>query len=161
MRFETFCNKLRKELGLKKLGTGVYARVYGNDTHVYKIIAKPTEQACTINYLKWCKKHHETNPWLPKVYEIRQCRGFVIVKMERLEIGKEVSKVNKFERCSGGTRVWDAYDAQKVVKTTKDAGLKQVMKYLARVSPYDGFDMHSDNFLLRGNQVVITDPLAC
>lgn len=181
MKVEPFANvkDVSKKLG-KKLGSGFYGSAFASKTNKNRIIKvfDPYDGGY-IDFVKMVLKN--PNPSFPKIYDTyktivkdRPYNDFVVkfvVEMERLDY-------RKTERGTAATRkrvaklfsnVYDAESLRDAICRLKppklDPSVKSItaaMKILIRhrMFIFHANDLHCDNFMFRGNTIVITDPVA-
>lgn len=161
---------------VKSIGSGSYGEVYadkGSDV-VYKIgdAGDNDGYLAFIKVLGTQKKH---NPFLPKIYGVRFIRGksgdhTFVVAMERLtSLERGMGNVCDWfeDELNGGYSLsYNANHVEKVlgVKKTMPKPLKEALSVLRKARNSGGYnvdwDLHSGNFMMRGKQIVVTDPLA-
>ncbi len=168
---DQYTRRLRK-MKIKQLGSGAYSRVYAHPEHEDVAVKLLTDE--DPRYLKFAKECMKLdNPWLPKVYSIEKVRfgdGEVshLIFMERLNKPtavkiKKASEVIQQDlpaclRINAGNfanfrpMVW-----RRVKQYTKDKSIKQMANLLAKI---DTNDIHDGNVMMRGDQLVFTDPVA-
>lgn len=161
----------------KVVGRGAYATVYGSKESdiIYKVGEVSSNQPY-LSYVKVLSRLKKHNPFTPKIYGVRFYKGkksrdnywvddsdYFVVAMERLNTAKgKASQVhNWFDTMLGG---WAEDMSQEIlgVKMIIPEQLQHAMDILkASIRKSNGcFDFHKGNFMMRGNQVVITDPLS-
>lgn len=160
---------------LKHFGSGCYASVYGSKKSniVYKVGLVEKNDGY-MAYLKVLQKQRVQNPYLPKIHGVRIYTNgrdsYYVAALEKL---KELpynmySIVDAFEEACKDWMCDESISAGR-----KKLGIKTVViypKYLKEAldvirtakksSRNIGYDLHDGNFMMRGKQVVITDPLA-
>jgi len=175
-------------LKLKKLGEGAYATVLGSPSGktVFKIGADDGDGAYNdiqcdayLNYLKVVCKD-QSNPFFPKIKSatvyLRGKEYAYIIEMERLtslEDGKNHNKLGATERYLFDVLQEDeslegmAHNVEVMLKLApelkhnkKVTSLLMMSKKLSKLIQEWGNDMHDGNIMLRGRQLVITDPIA-
>lgn len=162
--FRDVCRTIAREAGLKFISKGWYSRVYGNADTVVKIINNVASQQDTLAFLRYAKKHCDSNPFLPRVFSITVDGRYAIVAMEKLSNARWRVREAKLEKLIGYGfgEIYDRRDLQEATKLAKDENLRNVLKYLhgrAR-RKFAELDLHQQNYLWRGEQIVITDPFA-
>lgn len=170
-----------KEQGATRLlGSGAYGKVYsasGMD-RVFKI-GEVEENAGYLAFVRQVIKDKTNNPLLPKIYSVKifasdGCKYFV-VEMERLSSMKKLQKnaaiafrdmLNVYGESS--PMFSDGHKALGIQVHIPES-ISNAMSLLRRAysnanrnTCYDSveWDLHFGNFMRRGNQLVITDPLA-
>lgn len=169
---ETAIRVLIKNQGrFTRIGSGCYADVYGNKKSnvVYKV-GEVDSNAPYLAYVKALRVSRDANPYLPKIHGIRiysnGCKydDHFVVAMEKLTPlpRKLHSMPYFFERLLGDDgRDSDDY-ASAVALGIISNHMQHAIKLLHRAYKSErdsSFDIHSGNFMLRGEQIVITDPL--
>lgn len=162
----------------KKLGFGSYGTVYGSrDSDVVYKIGDATDNEGYLAFIKVLAKQKTQNPYFPKIYGVRFIKGkegdywggsnkVFVVAMEKLKpLPNKMREVCEIFEEEVRT---DCYSTN---KRNADAllGIKRkVPKQLleafdalrtAYKSGDCSWDLHSGNFMVRGKQVVCTDPL--
>ena len=166
----------------RRIGSGSYGDVWGtkhNDI-VYKI-GNANDNTGYLSFMEVLAKQKTHNPFFPKIYGLRYLKykmayreeSTFVVAMEKLKrlSSKHTPVVGFFNDELDGEYddygVDEAYAVLGVKRSipkplaTALSVLREANK-IANKKCYYGvdWDLHSDNFMLRGNQVVITDPLA-
>ncbi len=161
-----------KTLNIKRLGKGRYSAVYAhptlNDTAV-KVIYDPDPQY--VKFAKRCMRLN--NPWLPRIYAIEKVHFADsvshIIFMERLE-KPTVSQIKKAcEKVQNGLeahfkvppphRFSSFFRSHwiRISQTANDQQIRQLAKIMCAVGAND---IHDGNVMMRGDQLVFTDPVA-
>lgn len=137
----------------KQIGSGLFAVVLKNKTYPYVLKIYDKNDTGYKHYLDFCIKNQD-NPYVPKIkgrpVSIRDTR-YMVIRIETLE------PINK-----GDMRTF--YILWEGVRngTTTDRNLKKVIDFIEMMKTDPGihFDLHQGNVMKRGNQLVVTDPLA-
>lgn len=178
MTGEQFVRKFVEAHDLKFLGDGACATVYKGKDCVYKIGTVKDNQAY-LAYIQTIAESGIQNPFLPKVFGVRIVDKNMIVALEELSDefygGDMKEKIGISHHELETLCEWIAYDTDgDNQKRIDEYSLKIKEKFRNELmaaayivaattkSPNSKgcrFDMHSGNFMLRGKQVVITDPL--
>lgn len=158
--------------GFKKIGAGCYASVYGapGADHVYKVGDLHDNEG----YLAYLKVVHRNgkNPFFPRIHALQYVTGrdmdgdVFVVKMERLKplTNREVYAMDDI----AGVMV-DLQDTQSKLDTIHGLGMirvdrtfREAIIAIARAARrnFSHLDLHGGNFMRRGSQLVITDPLS-
>lgn len=136
-----------KSYGFKLLGQGKYASVFGNDKYpfVVKVFMK---DAAYLKWIEFCLKN-QNNKYVPKI------KGKVI-KITDLFYAIRLEKLTSYYGADSnfGTQ-YDAY-LRTGKKPTNDQELKDIFDYFDQYKSL--LDLHNENLMLRGKQVVIIDP---
>lgn len=123
--------------GFKPLGSGKYGAVFANRSYpfVIKVFMKDTAYLLWLNFCKM----HPNNPYCPKIRGkvVRLGDNFMAVRLEKLEDGGNPDQI--YNMAQRG-----------------DKNAIQVVEFLNKYQKL--LDMHSGNVMMRGDQLVITDP---
>lgn len=154
--------------GVKNLGSGCYGCVYQHPT-LPNVVAKIYDYDDAYDhYINWCTKNQK-NPYVPKIYSIHKCEKFTIVFLEKLE---EVSldlyedwEEKTFPRhlkhlLHNPSKYKKENDLLSNPILKRDKNLKIMIEFLIKVKNLYRIDLHDGNIMLRGEQIVITDPIA-
>jgi hypothetical protein len=162
---------------MKFLGSGCYGSVYGaKDSDVVYKIGKVSSNKPYLSYIKVLAKQKKHNPYTPKVYGVRYIkdqRGMTVfvVAMEKLTaLPRDMYDVASYfegELEYGGNDD-SKQDAEKVLGIVRKVPkqLNEAMSILRNAFDEAGgkwdanWDLHEGNFMMRGKQVVCTDPLS-
>jgi hypothetical protein len=135
-----------KKYGFSLLGSGKYASVYGNPKYDYVLKVFMKDSA----YLKWIEfvQKNKGNPYVPKV------KGKV-VKITPTFYAIRLEKLSKFT--SGGQFMKDfsAWQKDNSFKSS-DQNIQDILDYFGKHKKL--LDLHGENMMMRGNQLVIIDP---
>lgn len=164
-RIDIFVEKI-KDMGYKpvQLGRGYFGEVYQHPRRpddVIKLFHK------NPNYLKWaeyCKTYYKKNPHLPRITMIKSIDNqTAFVMMEKLDDLTD----KRFKDAMGD--VWQMYGPWPTPGQVLHAGRRLKAEFpklyftfkdmAARFGKIKNWDMHSGNFMQRGDTVVITDPI--
>ena len=178
MSGEQFTREFVNAHDLEFLGDGACATVYKGKDCVYKIGTVKDNQAY-LAYIQTIAESGIQNPFLPKVFGVRIVAENVIVALE--ELSDEFYAGDMKEQIGIGHHEletlceWIAYNHNNENQARIDEYSLKIKKkfrnelmaaaYIVAAttkSPNSKgcrFDMHAGNFMLRGQQVVITDPL--
>jgi len=137
-----------KKFGFKKLGSGKYGSVFGNAKYPY-VIKVFMKDAAYLRWLKFCMSN-KNNPYIPAV------RGKVI------KITPTIYAV-RLEKLTSGSFTGPFYDEYR--KWVADNSFKSSNKDIQDILDYFGkgdnkklLDIHGDNVMKRGSQLVVIDP---
>lgn len=162
--FRTVCRTIARQAGLKFISNGYYSRVYGNADTVMKIIDNVENQQDTLAFLRYAKKHCDSNPFLPRVLSVTEGEHYAIVMMEKLSKARWQVREAKLEKLIGYGfgEMYDRRDLEEAIKITEDENLRKVLKYLhgRALRNCAELDLCPWNYLWRGKQIVITDPFS-
>jgi len=144
---------------MKRLAKGSFSVVYLHEesNEVVTKIFRTSNNEGTIQYLEFCKKNAESNPYLPKVYAIHEKGEFTAVLMERLKSDSYDADdwIDKFlVRGSNWSRIRVRRIADKHVRT-----VIRFLRNVIKTTEGHKFDFHGDNIMYRGTQPVFTDPI--
>jgi hypothetical protein len=167
--------------GLRMIGSGCYGKVYGaKGLDVVFKICQTDDNEAYLSYVNEVVHMKEHNPYTPLIHGIRHyCKGkrgvdeldHFVVAMERLRWAKDKKERDML---NGIARWFDAqFDEYRAplneitndklgVHLTIPAPLVELMDLLERAQSNSGdawWDFHSGNFMLRGEQVVVIDPI--
>lgn len=155
----------------RQIGSGMYAEVYGSAKykHVYKI-GDYDEDDGYIRFLREMRKLPKHNPYFPVIYGMRIFQNgensCYVVAMERLV---EIPHKHRFAAEMIVDIIEDLFFNRK--QTFPQAlellgvGFKippdilTALGVIKKANRKDGYDIHTGNIMLRGSQLVITDPL--
>lgn len=164
--------KLKKKRRMKTIGTGCFANVYASKSGrtVIKVgtLAEEGDRCCAngryLQYIALTQKH-PNNPFFPRVKKVKIFENSVsdpyfMVEMERLKIVKKNSYpiAELFE--------YTMQDDRSIVAITAMFGkvnkhLVQAHKVMQKMIGEYGacVDIHNENIMKRGPQLVLTDPV--
>lgn len=162
----TFMDEFKKAHNLRYLGSGVAGAVYGNKAqdYVYKLF--DLDDIGYMIYLSHALRNQE-KATVPTIYGIRIFRTKALVCMEKLQASTKVIRGYN-RRDDVIDTLWDISrgrptDANKSKRFSANdiAELQDTFKKLKRQSDgtFADLDLHDGNFMFRGNQLVLTDPL--
>lgn len=159
---------LKAELGIKELrniGHGCYATVYGAKglDKVYKVGVINQNKDGYLRYVNAILKDAPDNPYTPRIYRMWNLKTgsrqnyYFVIEMERLKSSNgndalsdtieklvcEPSSIHALTRLG--------------VEVPKE--LVQVTKLISKLLVHSSNDIHPGNIMMRGGQVVITDPI--
>jgi hypothetical protein len=170
-----------RDSGLTVIGEGFYSLVIRNPTMpgVIKINKRPDDP--WHHYARYSMDHSD-NPMVPKVYELFQNESGTkaVAWMEELSRAKIETSIGMHKVVSAvGSPEFsktypDAKTAKKKIKdyltkwfaidyggSYNDGDLARIVSWMAEVSKTGHFcsDCHPNNWMLRGDQLVLIDPL--
>lgn len=154
------------------LGSGAYGRVYGSKEG--KVVYKMGDASDNEGYLAFIKtlsKQKTHNPYLPQIYGVRFIKDskgneYFVVAMERLQPlpSKHFDVADVMQDLITGSKDSSSAEAIVGIKRSVPKQLVQAVRVVRDAykskQRYVNWDLHSGNFMLRGQQVVITDPLS-
>lgn len=139
-------NRYMSNYDFRPLGSGKYASVYGNEKYPYVLKVFQKDSA----YLRWIKFSltHKHNPYVPKI------KGKV-VKITPMIYAIRLEKLSP-TYMSG--EFADEYQQWMNDKThqASDPDIQEILDFFA--DNKNLLDLHSENVMKRGNQLVIIDP---
>lgn len=171
--FRTFEYGDVKNLFAKKfkyLGAGAYGTVYApHDTsknYVFKV-GNTDRNGAYLSYVKVAMAN-QANPYFPRIQSIKYYRSSYgntfVVKMERLAQFDETKDQSAVQSFLHGNSLKQTLKFMKgigvTVETPAYAFLKQVDDALSPLFAMHCNDCHKGNFMFRGDQIVITDPVS-
>src|SRR5690606_32600660 len=134
-----------------KLGAGYFSMVYDNpyDTEtVFKVNIHKQDKGpdAWIDYAAWCMRHSDEDPHFLKVHEIAVFPECFVAIMEKLEEADE-----------GSREILTAYHSYRQCPVHLEERVAAFRVAAARVHSDIGLDdLHGDNIMRRGQQIVIT-----
>lgn len=154
----------RKELddymqnhGFTLLGDGYMASVYGSNKYPYAIKLFINDRGYE-NWLKFCFANQD-NPYVPKlrsksITTVVKDPLIRAIRMEKLAPARTVGRRTEIAEFERRYDLW-MYDNN---YEEEDQHLAQVFGILKHYNNH--LDLHDGNFMLRGDQLVVTDPFA-
>lgn len=154
------------------LGSGGFASAYRVGNRAIKI-GSLHKNTAYLAYVRQVFKDPE-NPLFPKIYNATiymspdgdRAQSVIYVEMELLDnADSREDRFNYYEEMRSLRRMITAPDKhpEQLLDTTLSNTIKAVRRAFVNARRLDDstvFDMHLGNFMLRGNQIVITDPIA-
>lgn len=176
-----YFKRLVKKHGIKKLGGGAFSQVFQHP-QFHNVAVKVYRNKDTVyrRYLAWCMKN-QSNPFVPKIIEQVQFTGtsdpYNIVFMQKMEPVGTNRFVNEVAKALGLTFIeredlYDVYEdnlgsGREFYRFMKQAAQSDrcnpdFARLWAHVASYgvDVVDFHAGNAMMRGRQLVVTDPVA-
>lgn len=168
-----YVDELIEKAQLQNIGSGAYAKVYSrNDLNVVFKVGDAEDNSGYMSYLKALSQVKTKNPYFPKIYEASIVRGrnsydsVLVVAMERLRELEYVSLqklrpvIDWFD--NNAWHIDRLFELSKLLGIKYPIHLSQALRVLQKAYKTSGgsFDLHAGNFMLRGEQLVITDPIA-
>lgn len=167
-----YSERLISTLNIKKLGSGAYAHVFQHPAF-RNVVAKvfTNKDATHRKYLTWCMQN-QNNKYVPQIISMVPVKSetddkYNIVFMQKMS---KVSS-NRFGNWLGdyfGEDAEDAYEDEdweeiyrlmnNGIRFSKDADLKSIWAHIKSYGA-NRFDLHADNVMLRGQQIVFSDPV--
>lgn len=152
----TYVRRLR-DLGIEQLGHGYYSHVFQHPQ--LPDIAIKVVDSEDFMYLRWARwsKLHPGNAFMPVIESIIQYQDYALVFMEKLERIHDM-EYDTFLADIGWPGGFNSTNIESARDDVHSDDLRLVLYFLAR---YKGFlDLHPNNFMQRGHQIVFSDPLA-
>lgn len=158
-----------KSFGYVFASQGSFSYVYLRGESAVKVCHAAAHEDGALLYLEWLRDTKPDNPAFPHVYHVwrkEDATGRLtayIAEMEALEPAtmeafSTYDRQRKHMRAAIYGNSWTAH-----VEGDIDVTLPEVQAAQAIRAKFDGiasFDLHEHNWMLRGTQPVITDPLA-
>ena len=172
--FEDYIDRL-EELGIECIGEGAYACVFQHPT-LKNIVVKvfKTKDVEFAKYLKFCRTHQH-NPYVPKIYgHHRSSTEYEIVFLERLKrvrVWQAVSRLVSKQFTLTKEQAKNLKSAFMMPEPETFRELNKLVKSRAANPDFEEFwnhirthgprrlDFHPGNMMLRGKQLVFTDPV--
>lgn len=173
MDARSFIDRLQRR-GFVMLGAGAFSTVLGKPGYPRVIKVGRGQPEGWIDYIMWADKAGYAGSFAPKVFSLKihfdyrygpfqwgreLNNSWYVAVMERLDC--TIAAVT----CPGKRRIYrhmaSALYGDLPCKTLEDMA-PGATKFCAdlRAAGFEYFDLHDGNFMLRGNQVVCTDPLS-
>ena len=165
---ESYSSYLKRiaKLGARQLGKGRDSVVFQHPTDS-KVVVKMTFEGMsgTLGWLKWCSM--SKNPFVPRVYHMQKAKlgiyQYVFTFMEKLvptKFDTVVKVVNanlpaEFRMPARVMRL--GMFSKEEVENVKNPDLKEVLTVMRRMA--GKIDFKDGNYMLRGTQLVFTDPV--
>lgn len=156
--------------GFRQIGAGCYGVVYGskNSDIVYKV-GDADDNAGYLAYITALSKRKTHNKFTPRIHGVRIYKSkydsCFIVAMEKLQKlpARHKKEIYNFDNIYAEmkypnitTAIFNV--AVKIPKQLRDA-IDLIIK-CEKTTHYVDVDFHAGNFMMRGDQIVIIDPLA-
>lgn len=162
-----YVHRIRDDLGLTMVGRGFNAHVFQHpaiDDMVVKVVVDHDKGY--FYYFRWVLKN-QNNPFVPKIYDIRkiQCTNpeadgpkYSIIFMEKLEHidDYEYHEFMAEMECID-PKHYTTDDIAHARDHSRNDHLRAVLTHL--MNRPTSIDFHKGNFMKRGKQIVIIDPL--
>lgn len=175
----------RQAKNIRVIGTGAFAAVWGakNSPVVFKV-GDYYDNDGYLAYIKELAKSRKHNPFTPRIYGMWIFRNkndssdaYFVVAIERLESGYKrngftwavewledmVYTFNKNNSRNKEKEILNKFfGIKQMLPKNMPKDLVEVAEMLKRAYKKSGadWDIHTGNCMMRGNQLVITDPLA-
>lgn len=134
--------------GFKKLGSGKYASVFGHSKYPY-VVKVFMKDAAYLKWIEFCQSNRD-NKYVPKIRGkvTKINKMFMMIRLEKLtpySSGKSASEFN------ASFAKWKSTG-----EMPEDQDLVDVFTYFAKYKKL--LDLHGENMMMRGNQIVVIDP---
>jgi hypothetical protein len=185
-RLQEYVKRLKK-LGIKQLGSGNFADVFQHPTMPNVVVKLLTEHDRGYEaYVKFAQKN-KSNKYVPRIlqvvdadkafdkkgeYDMGDLRLIFMEKLEPIHYNKYIDfgehvvdcagiKAKKGEHINVEKALMDLATWKACAAQTKDKDLAAVAKFVVKTEggPVQ-LDMHDGNMMMRGSQVIITDPFS-
>lgn len=141
-------NDIMSAYGFEKLGAGKYASVFGNRIYPY-VIKVFMKDSAYIRWISFCLKN-KNNLYCPKI------KGKV-VKLTDMVYAIRLEKLNPTTLSGQFAQDYRAWQKdQNHVSTDKD--IQDILDFFGQRDNKKLLDLHDENVMARGNQLVIIDP---
>lgn len=154
------------DLGFKKIGVGNFGTIYKNDVYPYVIKIFNAKDINYISWLQWSIKN-QSNRFVPKIKGSlsKVNDSLFAIRLEPLTECKDTKQVLALEvlinHPSSVDNLTDPYYQIGIKRLSEnpkeDLDLKTVCEFLHKKQHQ--LDLGIDNFMMRGDQIVIVDPL--
>lgn len=161
--------KLLVSKGAKLIGNGESSNVYSvpSGTNVVKVgpIYETAEEEGALVWLEWCRANRSV--YVPRIDHLESMDdSYFVCSMEHLKNAR-MADIQKFIKDNDLQKVLtpksghaDRFVLSKDIKSKAPAALLEVLRQLSRMtSTAFLLDLKVENFMLRGNQLVFTDPI--
>ena len=162
--------------GIRVLGSGAFSIVYAWQGTAIKITHDPNDK--WIEYARYAQENWQSNPMLPKVFDLYELHGWCVARMELLEDADITHSVGMFdvvkavrspvfglmnptrkrkcERIEAYLRKW--FDMRWVGHYNR-THLANIVLWMAGKGSKVNIDCHGKNWMQRDKQLVLTDPI--
>lgn len=167
-----YSDRLVKTLNIKRLGSGAYAHVFQHP-HYSNVVVKVFQGKDKVykKYLKWVMAH-QSNAYVPQIieavpYKVPGGESYTIVFMEKMTPMSTLKFRRWLRDVCGQDAVqahhdydWDDLleEMDSAILLSNDHDLREVWGCI-RSFGAKHMDLHSGNVMLRGTQLVFTDPV--
>jgi hypothetical protein len=153
-------SKQLKELGWKRIGSGAFARVYEHPNYPLVLKIFSSKDSCYIKFLKYVEQH-STNPFLPKVRGklLKLNNDYYAVRLEKLQPLDISEWEDVYDEMIYELINESGYDFDLAIrKYPKHRNFLNTLRDISD-SLNCRLDIHRYNFMKRGKQTVIIDPV--
>lgn len=172
-RYGEYLERLTDDLNVKSLGSGAFAEVFQHPTLKNVVVKVLRKDPNYLRYAEFCRARPR-NPWLPKIAAITpvQIVGSPhahLVFLEKLnrgtlrairELKKSLTKDYGLPVTADDKSWFTAKGWRNLAERTKDKGLAEFALFAGDPKNHRRLDLHEGNLMLRGTQLVFTDPLS-
>jgi hypothetical protein len=180
--FRGYVKRLREDHRLRLMGNGSFGHVFQHPT-LSNVVVKVYERNTytqTVSWLRWCYRN-QNNPYVPRIIKMGKLKNlkkatadvlsYHIVFMEKLEplsrknlrallVTKNVDPaVLRFDRKDNRWYFAPSLLRREEDFRVKDKYLDAVLQKIFRLSMRSHTDVTERNCMMRGNQLVFTDPV--
>lgn len=150
--------KLSKR-GFKRLGSGCFSTVYHHPSSD-KVIKVTRNQDNWIEYIKWASENGYAGKFAPKVFSFKNFNdNFSVAVMEKLD--KCMTQVDRSSKHYVTYSLLGLTEGNETASSVVDLLEPGIAKFLNHFhKKWDGWDMHRENVMVKGDRIVIVDPLA-
>lgn len=158
-----------KDLGWYTLGQGANAKVFGNPSYPYVLKLFSTDDYCYRAFLTYAIAN-QSNPLLPKVRGklLRITNDILAVRLEKL------TKISEMEFAKYDRILTELFNNIYLLTSGSDHADEVFRNIQKKFPKYTNFiktmidifskvrcdpDLHAGNFMLRGKQIVVIDPV--
>ena len=180
VKLKTYLTQLVKKYGIQKLGGGAFSQVFQHPEFKNVVVKVYTGKDVVYKrYVDWCMKH-QSNPYAPQIIEQTKYSSpkgdeYNIVFMQKmarvsakrfkqqLRAAMPKAKPQEFEALDEAIDDYDMIETfnelNRMIPIFGDAHLQEIWKHIKTYGKAK-FDLHPGNVMLRGSQLVLTDPVA-
>ena len=149
-------------VGVRELGNGYFSRVFQHPKLKDVAVKVVAGDEMYMKFLRFVMKN-QGNPYLPRIYHITRhvSKGstYFIVMMEKLsKLPFQKYRVWRKRLGTGNSMCQFEAKLQHLSVNCEDSHLRKIFKFIYKNHYY--FDLHGNNVMRRGDQIVIVDPLA-
>lgn len=155
--------------GCRRKGEGAFAVTLVKGRWALKVV-RTKESKNALSYLRYSRRHHRTNPLLPRVRLMRQIGALTVVVMERLSHCRPVARklcrqLRRWERTLSMDRITHrSFTHQRAHLAQVLDRLNALRRHLKTTRRWGELDFHAGNVLFRSQRgrlyPVINDPVS-
>ncbi len=164
-------NFIKQHLGndIQLLGDGFYSRVYHTPGSNSVVKVTHGQDRGYWAYLMTIRELGDNNPYLPRIEHVtaylnkQGALEFLFVRMERLEPIGPIKSTRAQWRAYMGLRaaIFRAWEEGVYPRSASAKDLIALLLTAFETGDRLAFDIHADNIMRRGRQLVVIDPFAC